>query len=148
MCCIDMNLYSSGAGRSPLLPLSFSLSLSLPRVRVAASSSSLSLSLFFLPLSIHTYRSTDPSLFFFRKRPCKNTSSPPLFLSLAASPLLLPPRGIFLSAACRSLKADRSLSRVKILRRKFRNNLVSFEIIGRDRSVATSRFVYEKREKR
>lgn len=121
MCCIDMNLYSSGAGRSPLLSLlsSLSLSLSLSRFRVAfdAASSSLSLSLSFLPLSIHTYRSTDPSLFFFRKRPCKNTSSSlSLSLSLAASPSFFPH---FVSKPTRHFEYKKNLTPFRSIRHRF-----------------------------
>lgn len=78
---------------------------------------SLSLSLSFLPLSIHTYRSTDPSLFFFRKRPCKNTSSSlSLSLSLAASPSFFPH---FVSKPTRHFEYKKNLTPFRSIRHRF-----------------------------
>lgn len=121
MCCIDMNLYSSGAGRSPLLSLlsSLSLSLSLSRFRVAFDAASSSLSLFLFPSSNFPYTHTDRPIhpsFSFGKGHVKIHR--PLFLSLSlASPSSSFPH--FVSKPTRHFEYKKNLTPFRSIRHRF-----------------------------
>lgn len=121
MCCIDMNLYSSGAGRSPLLSLlsSLSLSLSLSRFRVAFDAASSSLSLFLFPSSHFPYTHTDRPIhpsFSFGKGHVKIHR--PLFLSLSlASPSSSFPH--FVSKPTRHFEYKKNLTPFRSIRHRF-----------------------------
>ena len=118
LCCIDMNLYSSGAGRSPLLSLlSFSFSFSLSFPRCIRRSLELSLSLFpsfHFPYT-HTDRPIHPS-FSFGKGHVKIHR--PLFLSLSlASPSSSFPH--FVSKPTRHFEYKKNLTPFRSIRHRF-----------------------------
>ena len=117
LCCIDMNLYSSGAGRSPLLSLSLSLSLS--RFRVAFDAASSFLSLFLFPSFHFPYTHTDRPIhpsFSFGKGHVKIHR--PLFLSLSlASPSSSFPH--FVSKPTRHFEYKKNLTPFRSIRHRF-----------------------------